>query len=152
VCVFVSLPPRGYIIRTFRSSLFTWDLLLSPSERVSSSLPTHVCVSQPHVLTSSGHFDLFYFDTLRSHTSVLSATPTSAHAVTVTFLDMPPKKGCHWQSILCRYKDRLPKDNSTRDHGHTRIPNESFCCLQGKGNSTRDRGLTRVLMETGCCL
>ena len=55
---------------------------------------TRVCVCvclNPRVVTSSGHFDLRYFDTFRSHTSVLSPTPTSAHAVTVTFRDMPHK-------------------------------------------------------------
>jgi len=51
-----------------------------------------VCLN-PHVVTSSGHFDLRYFDKFRSHTSVLSPTPTSAHAVTVTFLNMPHKEG-----------------------------------------------------------
>ena len=114
---------------------------------------TRVCLN-PRVVTSSGHFDLRYFDTLRSHTSVLSPTPTSAHAVTVTFRDMPHKKGCHWQSAFCRYKDLPPKgnSNSTRDLGHTRVLNEPCCCLQGKGNCTRNRGQTRGPKERGCCL
>jgi hypothetical protein len=41
--VYVYSPPGGYIFRTFSSSLFTWDLLLYPSQRASSSPPTHVC-------------------------------------------------------------------------------------------------------------
>jgi len=50
-------------------------------------------VSLKHrMVTSSGHFDLRYFDTFLSHTSVLSPTSTPANVVTVTFRDMPPKK------------------------------------------------------------
>jgi hypothetical protein len=42
--------------------------------------------------------------------------------------------------------------NYPRHHGHTRLPNEPFCFLQGKRNSTRNRDLTRVPKEPGCCL
>jgi len=44
------------------------------------------------------------------------------------------KKGCHWQSVFYRYKDRSPKGNcnSTRYWGYTRVPNEPCCCLLGK--------------------
>jgi hypothetical protein len=47
VRVFVCLYPAWLHIWTFRSSLVTWDLLLSPSERVSSSLPPHECITTP---------------------------------------------------------------------------------------------------------
>jgi len=57
------------------------------------SVHSRVCVFlNPRVVTSSGHFDLRFFVTFHSYTSVLSPTSTSAHAVTVTFRDMPPKK------------------------------------------------------------
>ena len=118
------------------------------------SADSRVCVYQPRVVTSSGHFDLRYFDN-----SVLTHLYSLQHPLLLMqslslFATCHPKKGCHWQSVFCHYKDRPPKgnSNSTSDRGHTLVRNEPCCCLQGKENSTRDRSQTRGPKEMGCCL
>jgi hypothetical protein len=96
VCVFVCVYP---CVVTYSGLL-----VLCYSHRIFCNLPNvfcHLClltcaclcVSQPHVVISSGHFDLSCCNTFSSHTSVFTPTPTSAHVFTVTFVTCHPKKG-----------------------------------------------------------
>ena len=93
-----------------------------------------VCVSTPawlHLLDIS----IFAISTHSVPTHVYSLQhPLLLMRSLSVFATCHPKKGCHWQSVFCRYKDRPPKGNcnSTRYWGYTRVPNEPCCCLLGK--------------------
>ena len=156
MCVFcLFLHQRGYKFRTCRSSrsretsfchLPNVFRRLCPLMRVCLSTPAWLHLLDISIFAISTHSILTHLYSLQ-HPLLLMLSLS-------LFATCHRKKCCHWQSVLCRYKDRPPKGNcnSTRDRGHTRVPNETCCCLQGKGNSTIDRGLTRVPKEPGFCL
>ena len=74
VCMCVCSPPRGYIIRTFSSLLYTWSVFTIHMGHSSVTFSTRfvVCTHSrvrvpmslnPRVVTSSGHFALRYCNT-----------------------------------------------------------------------------------------
>jgi len=90
---------------------------------------------KPRVVTSSGHFDLNYFDTFRSHKSLLSPTSTSAHAVTVTFLNLPHKEGL----AIGRVSSAATKVSLLRATANPQVPADTLAYPTNRSAASRAR-------------
>jgi len=156
--------------------VFTCDLLW-PSQRVSSSLLTHVCVcvSTPASLRNPG-ISFFPIATRSVLTSVLSPTHTSAHAFTVGIATCRPKKkvpigkvssaatktallrasetaqGTEARLAYQRNRATAPRGSETPQETEARLAYQRNTAAASRASETTgDRRQARVPEEQSCC-